>query len=480
METVKQPLRHEKLVLGAMIRNKKIRRRLIKTLSANEFSHEVHRNIFGALKALEEKNIEDATPSVIETFMPEGNWGGKSYLDKLEESARKVNVDYHVKMLRWDHARFLCIKSDAPELLSMIKDPHVDPDDVLRHIRSMQEKLKVGLDTNFVSSGKGLASDYAAKLRARHIQPSFRSSGFKLLDENLTLGFARGFLTVIAGAPSMGKSSLMYNMALRQAQAGFKVLILPWESGIESAIDSLVAIGLHITHDRLFKRIAGMNDEDKKKIDDFIEELLTSGNIIFLNPPHRDVYSGNIWEANTRLLEWVENQISRINPDICYWDLFEKKLVGKRIEQIDLALEYVQEMAKPDRANVHMGLLHQIRFKDVEKREDQRPTREGIKGTGAYVEVADQLFGVYRPAVYAKMSELGGIEDKFIEILCLKQRRGDWPWKITYRWDGPCTRIYGKGRSGNVVSKQDPELQAQTSQKRLENLRKQEKYDEGV
>jgi hypothetical protein len=84
--------------------------------------------------------------------------------------------------------------------------------------------------------------------------------------------------------------------------------------------------------------------------------------------------------------------------------------------------------------------VQQQRLKDIELRPDKRPTREGIKGSGAWTEVPDNIFGVHRPALWKP------VPDNVLEIDVLKQRYGKWPLAVEFDWDPDRGQISG-GRS---------------------------------
>jgi len=189
--------------------------------------------------------------------------------------------------------------------------------------------------------------------------------------------------------------------------------------------------------------------EEQAQIDDYVAELLQDDKIAFLKNPPDSVTRGNKWDVNDRVLDWVESELDKWDRDIIYWDLFEKRFVDVSPQAQTNALNRVQRMVKPDRLNIHMVMLHQLNLKEVERREDQRPTRDALKGSTAYVDVPDLVLGLYRPAVYDP-----GVQDNIIEIICLKQRKGPWPWKVICKWQGKYTRITG-GRQGKLVMTKD-------------------------
>jgi replicative DNA helicase len=95
-----------------------------------------------------------------------------------------------------------------------------------------------------------------------------------------------------------------------------------------------------------------------------------------------------------------------------------------------------------------MCLLHQLLLKEVERRQDKRPTRDVLKGTAGYLEAPDLVLTVYRPALYEP-----GVTDNIIEIDCLKQRSGPWPWRVTAKWEGEYVRISKMKESKPIVVK---------------------------
>ena len=81
-----------------------------------------------------------------------------------------------------------------------------------------------------------------------------------------------------------------------------------------------------------------------------------------------------------------------------------------------------------------MVLVQQQKLKEVEQRDDKRPTRDTIKGSSAWVDVADTILGVNLPSLWKAVPE------DMLEIIVLKQRYGRWPLLMEAEWqpDGGC------------------------------------------
>jgi replicative DNA helicase len=449
MEKLKYSPHHEQIVLGTMLKDRKTRKRLANTLSANNFHTTRHKTIFAGLVSLVHSNLE-YTPATLTTLLPDTtDWGDKDYLDKIERMGNAANIDHHVDEMRWDVARVETFEDIIPQIATELKDPRADRDEVLQLLVDAQSKILNSQSESAFEGGSGLASQHSATILARKVGSLFRTSGYMDMDKKLVHGFAAGKLSVIAGTPSAGKSTFAANMARKQARK-WKVGFLAWESGSVDTIDIFVSSGLKIPLEKMIKLAHMLTAEEQESIDDYVATILGDDKISFLKEPPDSIFEGAPWDVNKRVLDWVFSKIEGWGRDIIYWDLFEKRFPTTDPAQILLAINRVQREIKPDRLNVHMCLLHQLLLKEVERRQDKRPTRDVLKGTAGYLEAPDLVLTVYRPALYEP-----GVDDNTIEIDCLKQRAGPWPWRMIGKWQGEYVRIPRRREGKPIVVKQE-------------------------
>jgi hypothetical protein len=142
--------------------------------------------------------------------------------------------------------------------------------------------------------------------------------------------------------------------------------------------------------------------------------------------------------SNERNLDIMQEQIADSGCEVFIADLWKRCLVQTDPDDEEEAL--IRQQAMCEEMGVHAILVQQQRLKDIEARPDKRPTREGIKGSGAWVEVADNIIGVHRPALWKPVT------DNVLEIDVLKQRYGKWPLAIEFDWD-PDRGMVSGGRS---------------------------------
>ena len=102
---------------------------------------------------------------------------------------------------------------------------------------------------------------------------------------------------------------------------------------------------------------------------------------------------------------------------------------------------------------IHTVLVAQI-VKSVMQRKFKRPTMNDLKNAGALTEVADNIFGIYRPfydpeVALKQQLAYGTTQDdvpldsdaNLAEVLILKQRMGAVPQLLNFRFDPDTTRF---------------------------------------
>ncbi len=319
----------------------------------------------------------------------------------------------------------------------MLKDPRLDPDDTIKLLSTIEQQIKnVITNDKSIKYGKDVSARYKATECARDIGVFGRTSGYSALDSLLTECFSPGKFSVISAAPSIGKTTLAINMAARQAK-DYTVGYMPWEGGITSTIDTLCASQANIPLWKLIKRRDLLTNEEIKRKNEYIEEYIDTGKIVFLERPPDSLTKGRpIYEVNDKVMDWFENKLEEWEIDIFYWDLFELGFQDTKPASISWMLSRFQRLLEPTMK--HGVALHQITFKDIEKNKNKRPTRDSLKGSGAYIERPDFVYTLYREGFYDR-----SITDDTLEVTCWKQRRGKAPFRIIFNWNGEKNKVSG-------------------------------------
>jgi len=265
---------------------------------------------------------------------------------------------------------------------------------------------------------------YRAEIAARRASRNVYPLGEPVFDRKLTEGFMPGRTVVSAGLQGAGKSTVWVAFAIRLARLGRRVFYGAWEMEPESLLDVGIA---HMTGIELRRIVQGeLTDEEASRVDQASRWICAR--IVFMEG--RAFYDRDATRkpSNARNLDLLEGYLAESGADVAIYDLYERILPFRRPEDVDSALYRTQAIHKE--YGICGVILHQLRSKDVEARNDKRPTREAIKGTSGYVDVADLIFGIHRDAQFK------AVDDTSVETICLKQRKGEPNWAIRWRWDG--------------------------------------------
>lgn len=426
---------NEQTVLAAALADKAAREKLLRSVRPDHFLVPQHRPIWQAIGELHRQGLEPDRGALARTGKVD-----PGYLDAVAALAPSgdAGVLFHLDALLWDKQRALAVEGPLKDLLEALRDMHHAPDRVRAHARRTAEMLSGHGSGRYLVDGDALVAAQLAEIRERAAGRRRYPFGVPSLDyfedgsPRLLAGAAPGMITVLTGLSGSGKSSVVAHLALGLAKQRRRVLFAAWEPGEGMTLELLACISLGMSRTSL---LAGNVDEEGLARLERRMRALSQWVTFMENPFYRRDHGGK--PTNERNLDIVEEHIAAARADVFIADLWERCLESDDPGPEKRALFRQQAMCK-DLA-VHGILLAQQR-KDVEQRADKRPTREGIKGSGAWFEVADNLLGTHRPALWKN------VEDTTVEIAILKQRWGRWPLCVEFDWDAEMGSI-ANGRS---------------------------------
>lgn len=434
---------NEQIVIRAAMADPAKRKALVHTLSDSEFLVTQHSALWRAMRALTDRALDYSPETIRQLMVVEGAHLDDEYLAELEEGAAlPANLDWHIATMRWDATRARVLKEALPALVKELESSKTGVDEAVGAARCVLKALEGGGGRRHIHRPEELARAYKADLRDRRQHGNFWSSGFASMDVKLSEGFMPRRLAVVTGLPGSGKSTWVATLALELAKRGRRVLMCVWEMPARSTLDVMVCA---MTGLNLRSLVQGLiTDEELVRADratDWINHRIRfMDNAFFAR-----VASGK--RSNDRNLDILEGYVAEAGCDEVIMDLWERCLCDLSPDAVALALYRQQQMAVE--YGFHAIVVQQLKSKDVEKRSDKRPTRESIKGTGAYTEVPDLIFGVHRPAQFK------AVPDDSLEAICLKQRKGDLNWAIQFDWNGATCKI-----AGGVEVAYDPGLES--------------------
>ncbi len=234
-------------------------------------------------------------------------------------------------------------------------------------------------------------------------------TGFSDLDE-MTAGLQPSDLIIVAGRPSMGKTTLAMNFAENAAiKHQLPVAIFSMEMpGEQLALRMLSSLG-HIDQHKI--RTGKLDDDDWPRLTSAVS-LLDSAPLYIDDTP---ALSPTEMRARARRLK-REHDLGMIVID--YLQLMQVPGTSEnRTNEISEISRNLKALAKE--LNVPVVALSQLN-RGLEQRTDKRPVMSDLRESGAIEQDADVIVFIYRDEVYNEDSPQKGIA----EIIIGKQRNG--------------------------------------------------------
>jgi replicative DNA helicase len=236
------------------------------------------------------------------------------------------------------------------------------------------------------------------------------ATGFSDFDEK-TSGLQRSDLIIIAGRPSMGKTSFAMNIAEHVAvKRQLPVAIFSMEMSDEQLAMRLISSLAKVDLQRV--RTGKLRDEDWPLISQALETLSQSPFFIDQTPALSPI------ELRTRVRRLVREHGELGLVVIDYLQLMQlndyKENRATEVAEISRSLK---SLAKE--INVPIVALSQLN-RGLEQRTDKRPKMADLRESGSIEQDADLVVFIYRDEVYNDSSSDKGVA----EIIIAKQRNG--------------------------------------------------------
>tara|TARA_A100000164_G_scaffold379805_1_gene425235 strand:- start:2429 stop:3715 length:1287 start_codon:yes stop_codon:yes gene_type:complete len=235
------------------------------------------------------------------------------------------------------------------------------------------------------------------------------STGFRDIDD-LTQGLQRGDLVVVAGRPSMGKTSFAMNIAESIAIAEeLPVLVFSMEMPADSLILRMLSSLGKIDQSKI--RSGQLADEDWPRLTSAVT-LLTDQRLYIDDTA---ALTPNEVRSRARRVAREYGELGLIVVD--YIQLMRVAGTAEnRTGEISEISRSLKGIAKE--FNCPLIALSQLN-RSLEQRPDKRPIMSDLRESGAIEQDADVIFAIYRDEVYHEDGETG-----VAEVITLKQRNG--------------------------------------------------------
>ena len=412
----------ERAVLGGLMLETHRFDTVIQVIKENDFDGKDHQIIFQSMSELVEEN-KPLDPLTVSEKLDNKNSlnkvGGKDYLVELATSTPSAaNLEAYAEIIRQRSITRKLMKANS-EISELITNPQgQDGASLLDKAESMIFALNDETnknDQNLQSMRELIPStmDRLHELSNKSGGLIGSSSGFKDLDNKLQ-GLQKGDLVVVAGRPSMGKTSLAMNIA--------ENVLLDDESNGAVLIFSLEMPGESLTT-RMLSGMTKLNQQNVRS------GMLKDDELRILLQQSEKLKNMPLWIDDSSLLSPMElraksRRLARTEKDglslivVDYLQLMQLPLsTENRVNQISEISRSLKSLAKE--LNVPVIALSQLN-RAVEQRPNKRPIMADLRDSGAIEQDADVILFIYRDEVYNEDSEQGNKA----EIIIGKQRNG--------------------------------------------------------
>ena len=413
IEVPPQNLEAEVAVLGSILRDNAVAAILSGDVSAEDFYRESHRKIFRALSELISKDLPADIITLSDYLASRGELesvGGSAYLASIEDATpTSANARYYAGIVREKSAMRQIIVA-ARDLQNQIAENGKSVSETTSKFSfALSEILAKYSDErkSFIKFEDFVLATLKQLEGGRNVEQI--KTGFYDLD-NKTGGLAIGDLWIVAGRPSMGKSSLAVSMAVNMARE-FPVALVSAETTKEQVMRRVISAMSGVDNFRLKSGI--LRDEDYPRIaaiesrvgdlkihvfdsDRSWDKIKTEVELLKRREPGLKVliidYIGLLSAPVPRGERWLE--VGRISS--------EAKTLGPKL-------------------GVAVIVLSQLN-RNVEERPDRRPKLADLRESGNLEQDADVVLMLYRKAYYDK--DAAGDADQEVEVGIMKNRDG--------------------------------------------------------
>ena len=410
-----QNLDAEQSVLGAILLENASLNRVSEIISEDDFYRHAHKTLFRAMMAISERNepVDQITLTEHLTMMGElEHVGGAAYVAELVQAVPSAaNIRYHSKIVR-DKALLRGLIGTATDVVTQGYEGTSPTEELLEYAEREIFRLAQGkLARSFMPVGHIIKEsvEIVDRLYSRKERITGIPTGYAALD-HLTAGLQPSDLIIIAGRPSMGKTSLALGIvehaAIRaHAVVGVFSLEMSQAQLVLRMLSSQALLDSHAL------RTGQLSRQDWVSLTDAASKLEQAP--IFIDD------SGNL------TIQQMRGKARRLKAEhgldllvIDYLQLMEgRRDAESRQQEISDISRSLKALAKE--LEIPVIALSQL-SRAVENRKPPIPVLADLRESGAIEQDADVVMFIYLEEVYNPDTEEKGIAD----ILVRKHRNG--------------------------------------------------------
>lgn len=405
----------EQSVIGGLLLDNRAWDRIAGQVAEADFYRDEHRRIFRHITRMLDRGQPADVVTVAEALEDSNEaelTGGLAYLGEIANNTPSAaNIRRYAEIVRERRTRrdVLAIGHRIAELAATIGgDTGALVEQVTGMVMGLADARHAGREPQSIGELLPGVLEALEQRTEKRGQIAGLPTGFRDLDR-LTCGLHPGDLVIVAGRPSMGKTTLAVNLAENVAVDGGAAFVVSLEMAASQLAERSMARFGSISTQAL--RSGDLDDDGYSRISTSLARLYEKRLVIADDPTLSHV-------ARIRLAaRKVRQRLGGLDLIVIDYLQLMRGEGNNRNEElggITRALKLLaREMACP------IVLLSQLSRK-VEERTDRRPMMSDLRDSGSIEQDADVVLMCYRDDYYHDDSQFKG----FAEVLIRKQRMG--------------------------------------------------------
>jgi replicative DNA helicase len=409
----------EQAVLGAMLIDQDAALRAMELVDHSMFYREGHRRLFRAMAALLERRVVIDHVTLRDELSRNNELeaaGGLEYLAELVDVApTTANLEFHAGIVR-EKSIIRRLIETATNIVTEAYSGRSSANELLDEAESKvfhisQERA----DQGFIRIKEML---WPTMERIETLHRSGKKitgvpSGFVDLDE-MTSGFQKSELVIVAARPSMGKTALCLNVATHAALEGVGVALFSLEMSRDALVQRMLCAEARV--DSQLVRRGMLRDHDFTKLARAAGIL--QGCPIWID----DSPAQTLLEVRSKARRLkAENDLGMVVVD--YLQLMRSpEYSDNRVQEISDISRSLKALARE--LEVPVVALSQLSRASEQRGGERKPILSDLRDSGAIEQDADVVIFIHRPEMYQREDSEGRSLEGIAEIIVAKHRNG--------------------------------------------------------
>jgi replicative DNA helicase len=404
----------EESILGGILLDPEAMNRVVEILTPEAFYLSAHQIIFEAARELYGRgnptDLLSVTTWLKDRDLLEKVGGPQKLSQLLDRTVSAVNIDRYALLIAEKYVRRQLITAGG-DIAQLAFNNSEELAKLLDRAEQRLFNITQSKAKNDLTSAEVILSQAFFELENRALESQMPglSSGFYDLDA-MTQGFQRSDLIIVAGRPSMGKTSFVMNTARNVAAIhSLPVAIFSLEMSKEQLMYRMLSSEAQIESNRL--RSGRISENEWGRIGAAIQGL---SNLKLYIDDTADISITEIRSKARRLQAERGGALGLIIID--YLQLMEGS-GDNRVQELSKITRSLKALARE--LNVPILALSQL-SRSVESRTNKRPMMSDLRESGSIEQDADLILMLYREEYYNPDTPDRGIA----EVILTKHRNG--------------------------------------------------------